>query len=178
MLRYSPLVLFATLLFIPQIQAQEITRVALLDYNKVLLEFPQQSRDLQLIKDLKAKVAEEMARLKDQVMQLQEDLTAAESKGDESQIRQLQNEISKQRDYGRKYVESKNEEIEVLQKKAANGHRNSEMQQILADILSQVAREQGYSIILDVNTQNIIWFHASIDITEEVIQLLKKRLSD
>ena len=168
--------LFAS--FAAKLQAQEITRVAVLDYAVVLKELSRQSPEQQRITELKAEIIEEMEQLKEQLTQLRDKLREAEEQKKNAQARRIQNEIDKLRDYGRKYVASKNEQITILKNKASQSNRSSDMQKILPDIISQVAREQGYSIIMNKNSQNIIWLDASIDITETIIQRLRKRLDE
>ncbi len=162
--------------FTTNLRAQEITRVAVLDYSAVMKTSVQQSQEMQRIKDLKAEVGQEMERLKEYLQQLQQDYNTAQ--GDNSRRRRIQNEINKQRDYGRKYLESKNKEITFLQKRASQSVRNEDLQRYLPDIINQVAREQGYSLILDKNSQSIVWLDTSIDITETIIQRLRKRLGN
>ncbi len=162
------------------LQAQEITRVAVLDYQVIFKKFPNQSNEQQRIEQLKTETKSEMERLKEQLLELQKEFTRAQEENKNGQARRLQNEMKKLREYGRKYVESQNQAISSLQEQARYSvdNNNNHMQQMLADVIAQVAREQGYSIIMDKNSKNIIWLDVSIDITEAVVQKLNKRLSN
>ena len=164
------------IVYFTDLYAQEITRVAVLNYAAVLQELPRQSPELLRIEQVKAETETKMKELKEELKQLIDNLEQAESSGESSKVRKIQKEIEKLRNSGRKYVSRQNEEIAALQKKAAQSRNNNDIQRILSDVISQVAREQGYSIIINRSSQNLIWFDTGIDITETVIQQLRNRL--
>ncbi|WGK68849.1 OmpH family outer membrane protein [Candidatus Haliotispira prima] len=180
---YTSFVVFVALLFTGlfavkgvSLRAQEITLVAVLDYGAVLKAFSLQSQGLQRISDLKAEVKQEMERLKGQLQQLKKDLAKAEDKRKNREVQRIRSKITTQQDYGRKYLKSKNKEIVALQQENSGSSSNNNVQKILPNIISQVAREQGYSLIMDKNSQSIIWLDTAIDITEIVIRRMRNYL--
>ena len=156
------------------LQAQTILRVALLDYKAVLQSF-EAGLNAQRITQLKSEAERELERVKNEMERLQEKLETAKTERNRKESKRLEDEIAKWRNYGRRYLESKNQEIAALQRSSSTG-KTAELRRILPEIISQVAREQGYSLILDKNSPNLIWFDASIDISETVTQRLKQRL--
>lgn len=158
-----------------QLAAQEITRVAVLDYSKVLGIFPTRSRELQRLENLRENTSEQMEKLKGEIDTLQTQLLQAQNENNSSKSRQIEAEISKKRSFGRSFLESRNEEIRNIQARM-NNNTSSNFQQTLQEVIRLVAREQGFSIILDKNSRDIIWLDVSIDITEPVLRYLETRL--
>ena len=157
------------------LQAQGILRVALLDYKAVLQSY-QESLNAQRVNELKAEAEEELGRVKKEIELLQQKLDTAKEEHSRRESKRIEDEMNKWRAYGRSYLASKNREIAALQRSSSSTHKTDKLREILPGIIAQVAREQGYSLILDKNSSDLIWFDASIDISETVTQRLKRRL--
>ena len=157
------------------LHAQGILRVALLDYKAVLQSFGE-NLNAQRVGELKAEAEEELERVKKELGLLQQKLDTAKEERGRKESKRIEDEMNKWRAYGRSYLESKNREIATLQKSSSSAQKTAKLREILPEIISQVAREQGYSLILDKNSPNLLWFDASIDISETVTQRLKRRL--
>ena len=157
------------------LQAQGILRVALLDYKAVLQSF-EADLNAQRANELKAEAKSELERIEKELGVLQQKLDTAKDERDRREIKRIENVMTQWRAYGRDYLAGKNREIAALQKKSSSPEKTAKVREILPEIISQVAREQGYSLILDKNSPNLIWFDASIDISETVTQRLKQRM--
>ena len=158
-----------------RLQTQGILRVALLDYKAVLQSF-EAGLNVRRVNELKAEAESELERVKKELGLLQQKLDTEKDEHNRRESKRIEDEMDKWRAYGRSYLESKNREIAALQKKSSSAPKTAKLRQILPEIISQVAREQGYSLILDKNSPNLIWFDTSIDISETVTQRLKQRL--
>ena len=157
------------------LHAQGILRVALLDY-KAVLQSVEAGLNAQRANELKTEAEEELERVKKELGLLQQKLDTAKEERNRKESKRIEDEMNKWRAYGRSYLESKNREIATLQKSSSSAQKTAKLREILPEIISQVAREQGYSLILDKNSPNLLWFDASIDISETVTQRLKQRL--
>lgn len=157
------------------LEGQELTRVAVLDYDRIFEYFPRQGRNLKQIEQLRERVEKTMQNLQVQLDQLEEELTEAQTEGDTFRISLLENQIKQKKAYGRNYLDTQNRIVENL-KRSGLQSSGPEFQEMLKNVVQLVAREQGYSIILDKASRSLIWFETSIDITETVVQQLRGQL--
>ena len=83
-----------------------------------------------------------------------------------------QAEITKKTDFLVEYTNAKNVELESMQKTLQG---SDVFYNKLYDTLSKVAEAGGYSMILSLQQSNaILWYSNSVDVTEQVISELGK----
>ena len=96
--------------------------------------------------------------------------TEYESNGDEAAALKVEAEITKKKDYITEYTNAKNVELQSMQKSLKT---SDEFYKKLYNTLEKIAESGGYSMILSLQDSNsILWYSASVDITSQVISEL------
>jgi len=72
-----------------------------------------------------------------------------------------------------KYMELREKNLQDLAKK--DRELSQPMIKKLNEVISEIAKKEGYSLILHKNEQNLVWAAADSDITDIVIKALEKK---
>jgi Skp family chaperone for outer membrane proteins len=152
--------------------AEQLSKIAVIDFQKIVDNFPSGSpafSKLQLLKDsYEEKRLDYLAELNDK----EQELLQAKERGNNIRIANLEREISDFKIFIRQWQEIKIKEIEIVQNDFLQGR------DIALDILEAIefiAINEGYTIVLDANDVSVIWLSQEIDITDQVIHRLKLR---
>jgi Skp family chaperone for outer membrane proteins len=152
--------------------AEQLSKIAVVDFQKIVDNFPSGSpafSKLQLLKDsYEENRLEYLAELNDK----EQELLEARERGNSIQIASLEREITDFKIFIRQWQEIKIKEIEIVQNDFLQGR------DIALDILEAIefiAINEGYTIVLDANDVSVIWLSQEIDITDQVIHRLKLR---
>ena len=148
--------------------SEQITKVAVLDYGRILQEFYADSRQAQEIEDMKANFAEEVRRLQSEIQKLEERKLDAENAGDSRSALQLDSRIQDKKQYYKEYVRVKSAQI---QNAVENFSSSDEMGKKLLREIQYVAESNGFSIVLK-KSDNLIWWNYEVDITDLVLERL------
>ena len=152
--------------------AEQLSKIAVVDFQKIVDNFPTGSpafSKLQLLKDsYEEKRLEYLTELNDK----EQKLLAAKDRESALSIANLEREIADFRIFIRQWQEIKIKEIEIVQNDFLQGH------DIALDILQAIeyiAINEGYTIVLDANDISVIWLSPEIDITDLIIHRLRIR---
>ena len=153
-------------------QAEQLSKIAVVDFQKIVDNFPSGSQafsKLQLLKDsYEVKRLDYLTELNDKEQKLLE----AKERESDLVIANLERDIADFRIFIRQWQEIKIKEIEIVQNDFLRGH------DIAMDILQAIeyiAINEGYTIVLDANDISVIWLSQEIDITNLVINRLRIR---
>lgn len=72
-----------------------------------------------------------------------------------------------------KFMELREKNLQDLSKK--DRELSQPMIKKLNEVIGNIAKKDGYTVILHKNDQNLVWASAEVDITEEVIKALEKK---
>jgi len=165
--------LFALLFFasVTVYAQQQIPKIGVIDYSKIVQRMMPNSDQLQEIKNIKQAIEDETKAIEAEIAVLEKEKSEVESK---SHYNDASEEINEQivslKYYLQQFVDEKNKELE--DKKALV----PDTTEILSKIVNQiqyVAESEGYSIIFDSKDRNIIWWTHSVDITDLVMRKLR-----
>jgi len=149
--------------------AEQITKVAVLDYTRILSSFYADSAEARRIEELKTVFAEEVRRLQGEIQDLEERKLDAENRGNSRDALELDSVIQDKKRYYQEYVRVRGNQI---QQAAANlGSSNALASEILREI-QYVAESNGFSLVLKRSDPNLLWWSYEVDITELVLQRL------
>jgi outer membrane protein len=156
--------------------AQQITRVAVIDLARVMAAFPKDTAALKNFEAKKAEVQAEVDRKAAEIKGLQAQKANADTAGDGVQSSALAAEIAAKTASFKDYVAARQNELDLLAK--ALSSQTSFVQKLGATI-SQVAEEEGYSLVLNLKPQDqnaniVLWNSPAIDITDKVIQAFSR----
>ena len=163
-------IILLTFIFCIPVYAEQITRVAVLDYARILSSFYNNSSETQRIESLKKSFASEVRKIQDDIQKLEEKKLDAEDRGDSIEILELDGQIEDKKQYYREYVRVRGNQI---QKAVSNlGSSNAVAEKIL-DAIQYVAESGGYSVVIKRSDSGLLWWSYSIDITENVLKRLQ-----
>lgn len=150
--------------------AQQITKFGVVDTNKVYSAYFRNSRAVSNYEKKRADYQNEINRVTEELRNLQQTKVDLEKDGNTAQAMKIEAEITKKKDFLTEYTNAKNVELESLLKSLKN---SDEFYKKLYSTLSKIAEGGGYSMILSLQESNaILWYSNSVDITDEVISKL------
>ncbi len=166
----SPYLIGLFLLLTSALQAQQLTRFAVVDLPKIYTAFFQDSQAVRDFQEKSAKVQADVDRMTAEIQNLQKSKLDADTAGDKATSLQLDNEIYKKSEYLKEYYRIKTAELEDQKKKLT---QSSAFLQQVYDEIKLVAESDGYSMVLNLKENTgIIWYSPTVDITDKVIQNL------
>lgn len=150
--------------------SQQITKFGVVDTAKVYNAYFRNSTPVRNYEKKKSEFQDEINKRTDELRQLQQKKLELEKNGNEAQALKIEAEITKKKDYLIEYTSAKNVELDSLQKSLKN---SDEFYKKLYNTLSKIAESGGYSMILSLQDSNsILWYSSSVDITQQVINEL------
>ena len=152
--------------------AQQITKFGVVDTAKVYNAYFRNSAPVRNYDRKKSEFQQEINKYTDELQKLQSKKVEYEKNGNDALVLKTDAEITKKKDFLIEYTNAKNAELESMQKtlQGSDAFYNK-----LYDTLSKVAEAGGYSMILSLQQSNsILWYSNSVDVTEQVIAELGK----
>lgn len=149
---------------------QQITKFAVVDTSKVYSAYYRNAAPVKNYENKKAEFQKEIAKRSDEIKQLRKKKADYEAAGDTANAQKTQADITKKTEYLTDYTNAKNAELETM---LANLQKSDDFYKKLYKTLQKVAESGGYSMILSLQDSNsILWYSSSVDITDQVIQEL------
>jgi len=152
--------------------AQFVTRVAVVDMNKVYQEFFKNSEAVRQLEQLRDTIQNEVNRMNREINQLEQQLLAARSSNDSRAIISIEQNLQSKREFLREFIRVKqtqyNNERDALTKSPS----------FLTEALNTirfVAESRGFTIVFRVDDPNLLYYNVESDITDFVIDRLKSR---
>jgi len=154
--------------------AQQITRVAVIDLQKVYLTYDKDSHAVRAFEEEKARVQDEIKRLGDEIKELQKKRLELQAKGDAVALKALDEQLYRKAQFLSDFIKVKQAEIDDKAKALA---MSDSFAQALYRTIQSVAELDGYSLVINSRSADsvgsaVIWFSPMIDITDKVIQAL------
>lgn len=159
-----------TFMFVIPAFSQQITKFGVVDTAQVYNAYFRNSAPVRNYEKKKEEFQTEINKRTDELRQLQNKRLEYESNGDEASALKVEAEITKKKDYITEYTNAKNVELQSMQKSLKT---SDEFYKKLYNTLEKIAESGGYSMILSLQDSNsILWYSASVDITSQVISEL------
>ena len=150
--------------------SQQITKFGVVDTAKVYNAYFRNSAPVRNYEKKKAEFQEEINKQVEQIKKLQQKKLDYENAGNDASAMKVEAEITKKTDYLTEYTNAKNVELESMQKTLQN---SDDFYKKLYNTLAKIAESGSYSMILSLQESNaILWYSSSVDITDQVIQKL------
>ena len=160
------------LMFGSSVFAQQITKFGVVDTAKVYNAYFRNSAPVRNYDRKKSEFQQEINKYTDELQKLQSKKVEYEKNGNDALVLKTDAEITKKKDFLIEYTNAKNAELESMQRTFffLDAFYNK-----LYDTLYKVAEAGGYSMILSLQQSNsILWYSNSVDVTEQVIAELGK----
>jgi outer membrane protein len=161
--------------FVPALNAQQITRFAVVDLGRVYSAFSADSKAAKDFNDASARVQDEINKRQNEIQALKTQKADLEQKGETSAVSKLETEITKKTNDLKTYFQTETKKLEDQQKKLASTGSASFLEQLNNEIRF-VAESEGYSMVFNKNeTKGMLWYSQSVDITDKLINSLKAK---
>jgi len=154
------------------VYADQITKVAVIDYSSILSTFYRDSKAVRELEEKKKEYQEEIIRYNSEIIDLEDRKLNAESRGDDNQALDLDNEIFRKKEFLREYIRVKGAQLAGQNRTLS---QNLTLVNEILDVIQYIAEKNGYSLVLKRSDPNLIWWNFEVDITEEVLDELKRR---
>lgn len=165
------LLLFVAISLPFAVNAEQITKVAVIDYARILEAFYTDSLEARKIESMKKAFAEEVKKLQEEIQLLEEQKLEAETNGKSSELLDISDTILARKQYYQEFVRIRGNQIR--QAAASLSSSNALAHEILREI-QYVAESNGFSVVLKRSDPNLLWWSYETDITDMVLKRLMR----
>ena len=156
-------------------EAQLLTRFAVVDLPRVYLVFFRESRAVREYEEQSARVQAEVDRMTQEIQELRRAQFEAEARGDRIQALRIQGEVNRNSELLREYFALKSAELEAQRSRML---QSDDFLRQVHDEIRILAEREGLSMVLNLQDSNgILWYSPTVDITDRLIQSLRARAS-
>ncbi|MBQ5401249.1 MAG: OmpH family outer membrane protein [Treponema sp.] len=168
-------VAFAVTGFCAQVFAQQqITKFAVVDMSRVYQAYYKNSTAVRNYERKRQEYQNEIDSVTKELQNLHNRKLEYDKRGDKANSQALAQQISEKSAYLTEYTTTKTTELENLKKSLQN---NDAFYKKLYSTIQTVAQKGGYSMVMNLQESNaILWYSPSVDLTSEVIRELGLRL--
>lgn len=150
--------------------AQQITKFGVVDTSRVYEAYFRDTGPVRNYEKKKADFQKQIDSLTQELKELQAKRAEALKNKNEATVQRLDSQITKQTEYLKEYTNAKNMELDSLRRSLQS---SDSFYQKLYSTLERIAEGGGYSMILSLQDSNsILWYSPSVDVTDEVISAL------
>jgi outer membrane protein len=160
-----------------QLFAQQITRVAVIDLQKVYMTYYKDSMAVRAFEEEKHRVQEEIVKLSNEIKELQHKRLEILSSSDAVALKAFDETMYRKAQFLSDFVKVKQADLDAKAQSLAKGDA---FVQMLYRTVQTIAETEGYSLVIssrdasDVGS-SVIWFSSMIDISDKIIQALLGR---
>jgi outer membrane protein len=174
--RFRPLLAAAVFLALgASAFGEQITRVGVLDIEKVYSVYFRESRAVKELQDKKEEVLREIGKIDEEIQALESQKLQAQSDGNSELALKLDSDIFKKKQYRDDYRRIKMDQLRKMSERVSLS--DAFLDELVAAI-QQVAEAEGFSLILNKSgqfDQFFFFYTKEVDITDKVIQELVRR---
>jgi outer membrane protein len=151
-------------------EAQQLTRLAVVDLSKVYLAFMRDSRAVRDFEERSAKVQADIDRMTAEIQAVKVNQANALAQGNTAQALRYEADAISKSDILKEYYKTKTAELESIRNSLTQS--GTFLDQVY-DEIRYVAESEGYSIVLNLKENTgIVWYNQTVDITDKVIKSL------
>jgi len=152
------------------VQAQQITRFAVVDLSKVYVAFFRESRAVRDFEERSARVQSEIDRMTADIQNLRANLVNAQAQDDQQQAMRLEAEVNRKSDFLKEYYKTQTAQLEFQKNRLTQS--GAFLDQVY-DEIRFIAESEGYSMVLNLKENTgILWYSPTVDITDKLIKNL------
>ncbi len=157
--------------------AQQITRVAVVDLQKIYMTYYKDSMAVRAFEEEKLRIQEEITKLSNEIKDLQHKRLEVLSAGDSAALKSFDESLYRKAQFLSDFVKIKQADLDA---KAQSLSKGDSFVQMLYRTVQSIAEIEGYSLVIssrdasDVGS-SVIWFSPMIDISDKIIQALLGR---
>jgi len=159
------LFIFVLTVFISQGTAQQLFKAAVVDSQKTLQNSKEGQKAIALLQEKEQKINSELANLDKKIQDLDTKLKTQRLVMTFEAQEQLSFDLDNLRTKRKRVAEDSLKEWQRLQFKLFDKIREE-----VNPIIENVDKEKGFSLVLDLASNSVVYFSLSVDITDEVIK--------
>ena len=153
--------------------SQQLTRIAVVDLPRVYTEFFSESKAVRDFEERTARVQRDIDRMQKDLQDTKSRLANAIQENKESDVIRLETEVFRKTENLKNFYQARTAELDSQRKNLMQD--NTFLKQV-QDEIRFIAESEGYTNVFDIkNTPGMVWFSASVDITEKLIQSLRAK---
>lgn len=160
------------LLFLSNVGADQITKIAVVDYNRILSNYYGESQEVREIAQFEDEIRQQIIILDSEVKELENQLLEARQDGNQREILDLEAAIEDKKNFLVDYIRVKRAQLEEMKRRLES--ELSVVDEILVAI-QYVAESNGFSMVLRKDDPTVLWYSFDIDITDDVLNHLARR---
>lgn len=149
--------------------SNELTKVGVVDINKVYTRWIKESADARKFDEYKQSIQTEISKRKIEIDQIDRELIQARDDDNAELVAELESELQIKKINLQEYTRYKNSELNA---RIASDATKADFSSKLQNAIDEVGKLKGYSVIFQANDPDMIWYHPDVDITDLVIQNL------
>ncbi|MDR0323276.1 MAG: OmpH family outer membrane protein [Treponema sp.] len=170
---FKKVLLFLLLNISCVLYAQHLTRFAVVDLPKVYTEFFRDSRAVREFEERSTRVQNEIDRRNREILELRARHSEAVLQNNQSETNRLETQINRQTEALRDYYQT---QTAILEDQRSRLMQSGAFLNQVYDEIRFIAESEGFSMVLNLNdNKGIIWYSATVDITDRLIQNLRTR---
>jgi len=153
--------------------SQQLTRFAVVDLPKVYTDFFRDSRPVREFNERSARVQNEIDKRTKEITELRARYSEAVLKGDQTEANRLEGQVYRMNEALKDYYQT---QTAILEDQRKNLMRSGSFLDQVYDEIRYIAESEGYSMVIDLGeSKGIVWYSATVDITEKLIQNLRTK---
>jgi outer membrane protein len=155
------------------LNAQQLTRFAIVDMPKVYIAFFRDSRPVREFEERSARVQNEVDRRTREITELRGRHSEAALRGDQSEANRLETQIYRLSEALGEYYQT---QTAILENQRKNLMQSGSFMDQVYDEIRYIAESEGYSIVLNLSeNKGILWYSPTVDVTDRLIQNLRTK---
>ncbi len=159
------LFIFVLVAFVSQGTAQQLFKVAVVNSQKTLQASKEGQKAIALLQEKEQKINSELANLDKKIQDLDTKLKTQRLVMTFEAQEQLSFDLDNLRTERKRFAEDSLKEWQRLQFRLFDKIRKE-----VNPIIENVAKEKGFSLVLDLASDSVVYFSLSVDVTDEVIK--------
>lgn len=172
MRRKNTVLVFSLLFFCRlSLSAETITKVAVIDMQKIFANYFKESDAWRSIDQLTNEIETISQRIEAEIDDLKMERISAVQNGNDLRAVQLEGLINEKETYLKEFVKVK---TSIREQNIKSYYENSSTMKKINTAIEYVAESLGYSLVIDVRNLdlNVVWWSLDIDITQNVLSYL------
>ncbi len=150
--------------------AEQLTTVAVIDITRVYNSFYRDSQQVRELENLRQQYQSEIESHRRELQRLEDRRAAAEERGDEERVDELDQQIVEQRQFLQDLAARRQRQLDAREESLVS----DEFLQQLLDAIEFVAESEGYTIVLRRDTEGLQWWSSAVDISDLVLDRLRQ----
>jgi len=152
--------------------SQMITRAAVVDLPRIYTTFFRESAAVRAFEERSTRVRTELAAVETEIQGLRTRHADAVQAGNQSEALRLETQINQRQEFYRQLHQTRTAELNQMRN---NLLQSDAFMREVNEGIRFAAESEGYTLVFNLrDTQGLVWYSPSIDITDNVIQRLQR----